>query len=74
MLLPYFFCLQNDSKRVYFSDGINEAQICFGIMNGNRPDIKEIIDKCPEEIIDLMKQCWEQEPEKRPTFAGYVSL
>ncbi|NXF86598.1 RIPK1 kinase, partial [Eubucco bourcierii] len=49
--------------------GINEAQICFGIMNGNRPDIKEITDKCPEEIIDLMKQCWEQEPEKRPAFA-----
>ncbi|KAM6298930.1 receptor-interacting serine/threonine-protein kinase 1 isoform 1-T1 [Aegotheles albertisi] len=48
---------------------INEAQICFGIMNGNRPDIEEITDKCPVEIIELMKQCWEQEPEKRPTFA-----
>ncbi|NXT33135.1 RIPK1 kinase, partial [Pelecanoides urinatrix] len=48
---------------------INEAQICFGIMNGNRPDIKEITDKCPVEITDLMKQCWEQESEKRPTFA-----
>jgi len=39
-------------------------------MNGSRPDIKEITDKCPVEIIDLMKQCWEQETEKRPTFAG----
>ncbi|NWS74181.1 RIPK1 kinase, partial [Crotophaga sulcirostris] len=56
------------SKEPY-EHGINEAQICFGIMNGNRPDIKEIADKCPEEIIELMKQCWEQEPEKRPTFA-----
>ncbi|XP_067146890.1 receptor-interacting serine/threonine-protein kinase 1 isoform X1 [Apteryx mantelli] len=52
-----------------YEHGINEAQICFGIINGNRPDIKEIIAKCPKEIIDLMKQCWEQEPEKRPTFA-----
>ncbi|NXF09021.1 RIPK1 kinase, partial [Smithornis capensis] len=51
-----------------YENGINEAQICFGIMNGNRPDIKEIADKCPVEIIDLMKQCWEQESEKRPTF------
>ncbi|KAK2516889.1 receptor-interacting serine/threonine-protein kinase 1 isoform X1 [Columba livia] len=52
-----------------YEHGINEAQICFGIMNGNRPDIEEITDKCPVEIIDLMKQCWEQEPEKRPIFA-----
>ncbi|NXK47843.1 RIPK1 kinase, partial [Chauna torquata] len=52
-----------------YEHGINEAQICFGIINGNRPDIKEIIEKCPMEIIDLMKQCWEQEAEKRPTFA-----
>ncbi|XP_053914189.1 receptor-interacting serine/threonine-protein kinase 1 isoform X2 [Cuculus canorus] len=52
-----------------YEHGINEAQICFGIMNGNRPDIKEISDKCPMEIIELMKQCWEQESDKRPTFA-----
>ncbi|NWI24162.1 RIPK1 kinase, partial [Sula dactylatra] len=52
-----------------YEHGINETQICFGIINGNRPDIKEITDKCPAEIIDLMKQCWEQESEKRPTFA-----
>ncbi|KFW04495.1 Receptor-interacting serine/threonine-protein kinase 1, partial [Eurypyga helias] len=52
-----------------YEHGINEAQICFGIMNGNRPDLKEIIDRCPVEIIDLMKQCWDQESEKRPTFA-----
>ncbi|KFO99928.1 Receptor-interacting serine/threonine-protein kinase 1, partial [Calypte anna] len=56
------------SKEPY-EHGINEAQICFGIMNGNRPDITEITTKCPGEIIELMKQCWEQNPEKRPTFA-----
>ncbi|NXP16261.1 RIPK1 kinase, partial [Scytalopus superciliaris] len=52
-----------------YENGINEAQICFGIMNGNRPDLSEITDTCPVEIIDLMKQCWAQESEKRPTFA-----
>ncbi|NWW35107.1 RIPK1 kinase, partial [Panurus biarmicus] len=52
-----------------YEHGINETQICFGIMNGNRPDIKEITDKCPVEVIDLMKQCWDEDSEKRPTFA-----
>ncbi|NXF80349.1 RIPK1 kinase, partial [Sclerurus mexicanus] len=52
-----------------YENGINEAHICFGIMNGNRPDLKEITDTCPVEIIDLMQQCWAQESEKRPTFA-----
>ncbi|NXR19215.1 RIPK1 kinase, partial [Cinclus mexicanus] len=52
-----------------YENGINETQICFGIINGNRPDIKEIIDKCPVEIIDLMKQCWDEDSKKRPTFA-----
>ncbi|NXM14446.1 RIPK1 kinase, partial [Ploceus nigricollis] len=52
-----------------YENGINENQICFGIINGNRPDIKEITDKCPVEVIDLMKQCWDEDSEKRPTFA-----
>ncbi|NXQ57121.1 RIPK1 kinase, partial [Anthoscopus minutus] len=56
------------SKEPY-ENSINENQICFGILNGNRPDIKEIADKCPLEIIDLMKQCWNEDKEKRPTFA-----
>ncbi|NXX33028.1 RIPK1 kinase, partial [Nicator chloris] len=52
-----------------YENGINETQICFGIMNGNRPDVDEITDKCPVEVIDLMKQCWDEDSEKRPTFA-----
>ncbi|KFQ56535.1 Receptor-interacting serine/threonine-protein kinase 1, partial [Nestor notabilis] len=47
---------------------INYSQICFAIMYGNRPDIEEISGQCPEEITDLMKECWKQESEKRPTF------
>ncbi|XP_021241066.1 receptor-interacting serine/threonine-protein kinase 1 [Numida meleagris] len=52
-----------------YEHGINEAHIYFGIIRGNRPDIEEITEECPDEIIIIMKQCWEQEAEKRPTFA-----
>ncbi|NWV31264.1 RIPK1 kinase, partial [Grantiella picta] len=52
-----------------YESNINEAQTCFAILNGSRPDIKEITDRCPVEIIDLMTQCWDDKSEKRPTFA-----
>ncbi|KAM9576031.1 receptor-interacting serine/threonine-protein kinase 1 isoform 1-T6 [Guaruba guarouba] len=52
-----------------YEHSINDSQIRFVVERGNRPDIEEITDKCPVEIIDLMEQCWKQESEKRPTFA-----
>ncbi|OXB60551.1 hypothetical protein ASZ78_006135 [Callipepla squamata] len=48
---------------------INEAHIILGVILGSRPNIEEIVKECPTEIIDLMKQCWEQKAEERPTFA-----
>ncbi|XP_050795928.1 receptor-interacting serine/threonine-protein kinase 1 isoform X2 [Gopherus flavomarginatus] len=52
-----------------YENAINETHICFGIMNGNRPNTEDIKDNCPKEIIDLMKHCWQQETENRPTFS-----
>ncbi|XP_030358583.1 receptor-interacting serine/threonine-protein kinase 1 [Strigops habroptila] len=52
-----------------YEHSINYSQIWFAITCGNRPDIEEIPGECPVEITDLMKQCWMQESEKRPTFA-----
>lgn len=40
------------------------------IKSGNRPDVDDITEYCPGEIISMMKQCWEANPEVRPTFAG----
>uniref|UniRef100_A0A674JDE6 Receptor interacting serine/threonine kinase 1 n=1 Tax=Terrapene triunguis TaxID=2587831 RepID=A0A674JDE6_9SAUR len=57
-----------------YENAINETHICFGIMNGNRPNTEDIKDSCPKEIIDLMKYCWQQEPENRPTFSGKILL
>ncbi|XP_061305331.1 receptor-interacting serine/threonine-protein kinase 1 [Pezoporus flaviventris] len=52
-----------------YEHSINDSQIRFVVKDGKRPNIEEITDKCPVEIIDLMEQCWKQESEKRPTFA-----
>ncbi|XP_071409433.1 receptor-interacting serine/threonine-protein kinase 1 [Pithys albifrons albifrons] len=51
-----------------YENTINNNQIYYAITIGNRPNLEEITGKCPMEIIDLMKQCWAQESEKRPTF------
>ncbi|XP_030905570.1 receptor-interacting serine/threonine-protein kinase 1 isoform X2 [Melopsittacus undulatus] len=52
-----------------YEHSINDSQLRFVVERGNRPNIQEITDKCPVEIIDLMEQCWKQESEERPTFA-----
>ncbi|NWS40883.1 RIPK1 kinase, partial [Probosciger aterrimus] len=52
-----------------YEHSINDSQIRFVVERGNRPNIEEIANECPVEIIDLMEQCWKQESEKRPTFA-----
>lgn len=38
-------------------------------MTGKRPDLPNSIPKCYKELIT---KCWDQDPEKRPTFAQIV--
>ncbi|CAB5388485.1 unnamed protein product [Rhizophagus irregularis] len=43
-----------------FSNCPHELDIC----NGIRPEINEL--EAPKYYIDLMKKCWDQNPENRP--------
>ncbi|XP_008587229.1 PREDICTED: receptor-interacting serine/threonine-protein kinase 1 isoform X1 [Galeopterus variegatus] len=51
-----------------YENAICEQQLIICIKSGNRPDVEDIIEHCPKEIIHLMKLCWEVNPEVRPTF------
>ena len=46
-------------------------QICRGILKGYRPDISEIKVK---PIKDLIEECWDIDPGKRPSFDEIVSM
>nr|XP_003224434.1 PREDICTED: receptor-interacting serine/threonine-protein kinase 1 isoform X1 [Anolis carolinensis] len=52
-----------------YENAVNDMQVCFCIINGERPLMEEVENKCPREIITLMKQSWSQKPEERLTFA-----
>nr|XP_033790737.1 receptor-interacting serine/threonine-protein kinase 1 isoform X2 [Geotrypetes seraphini] len=52
-----------------YEDALNEHQICFCIIKGDRPKLEELKQQCPQEIEDLMQTCWDKDMNKRPTFA-----
>ncbi len=46
-----------------FWDKSHDAELIIEIYNGLRPPI---VTNAPEGYIDLMKECWHFDPEKRP--------
>ena len=43
------------------------------IPEGDRPTLEEVdLDQAPglEDLFELTKRCWDQEPEERPSFPG----
>ncbi|CAB4412290.1 unnamed protein product [Rhizophagus irregularis] len=47
-----------------FADCAHDEFLVLNICNGNRPDINML--EAPKCYIDLMKQCWNSNPDNRP--------
>ncbi|RIA80497.1 kinase-like domain-containing protein, partial [Glomus cerebriforme] len=48
-----------------FWDRSHDAELIIEILDGLRPPINDT--NAPEGYIELMKECWHSDPEKRPT-------
>ncbi|XP_047449235.1 ankyrin repeat and protein kinase domain-containing protein 1 [Mugil cephalus] len=55
--------------------GYNVTTVLLKVSHGKRPSMKAFPEKKPvecEQMISLMKQCWDRDPEKRPPFSDTV--
>ena len=50
-----------------FWDKIHDTDLIIGICDGLRP---QIVTNAPEGYIELMKECWHSDPNKRPTITN----
>jgi serine/threonine protein kinase len=51
------------AERPPFNNSLHNYDLVMSIINGIRP---QIISGTPSEYRELMKQCWDADPEKRP--------
>ncbi|KAM6172438.1 ankyrin repeat and protein kinase domain-containing protein 1 isoform 2-T2 [Erethizon dorsatum] len=51
--------------------GLNMMTIIIRVAAGMRPSLQPVSDEWPgeaQQMVDLMKRCWDQDPKKRPCF------
>jgi serine/threonine-protein kinase CTR1 len=52
--------------------GLSKASVIKSVLEGTRPDLEKIIEETPQEAVFLMKNCWEENPLKRPSMKEVV--
>jgi hypothetical protein len=54
-------------------EGMSPQQISlFVVSKGGRPDISKISSNAPTFLIHLMKLCWDDDPNTRPSFEDII--
>ncbi|XP_059563896.1 ankyrin repeat and protein kinase domain-containing protein 1 isoform X1 [Myotis daubentonii] len=57
--------------------GLNMMNIIIGVATGMRPSLQSVSDEWPgeaQQMVDLMKRCWDQDPKKRPCFSADITV
>ncbi|XP_016415399.1 receptor-interacting serine/threonine-protein kinase 1-like isoform X2 [Sinocyclocheilus rhinocerous] len=62
------------SGREPYENARSEDQICHCVCQGERPDEALIPRHTPQDVIELMKTCWNEDPRLRPTFKDSFEL
>lgn len=75
MFIKVTFTEIKPSAHCFFS-GANMMAIIVKVAAGKRPCLEPISDDWPgecQQMVDLMKRCWDQDPKQRPSFTGVVA-
>ena len=59
-------------KSPYGNAGGLNSRIQVWVEKGERPDLNDIPDDVDTGVVDLMKECWDGEIQKRPHFEDIV--
>ncbi|XP_016320144.1 receptor-interacting serine/threonine-protein kinase 1 isoform X2 [Sinocyclocheilus anshuiensis] len=62
------------SGREPYENARSEDQICHCVCQGERPNEALIPRDTPQDIIELMKTCWNEDPRDRPTFKDSYAI
>ncbi|KAJ8272636.1 hypothetical protein GJAV_G00091610 [Gymnothorax javanicus] len=52
-----------------YENAWNDQHVYQCVRHGDRPDESAIPPETPQEMVELMKKCWDHDPNKRPNFA-----
>ncbi|ELK11910.1 Ankyrin repeat and protein kinase domain-containing protein 1 [Pteropus alecto] len=57
--------------------GLNMMAIIIRVGTGMRPSLQSVSDEWPgeaQQMVDLMRRCWDQDPKKRPCFPADITI
>mmetsp|Transcript_44575 Transcript_44575/g.123511 ORF Transcript_44575/g.123511 Transcript_44575/m.123511 type:complete len:288 (+) Transcript_44575:108-971(+) len=54
-----------------FSD-LSEVTLRQKVVKGERPDLADVPDDCPQVLLEVMTACWEHDPRKRHDFNAII--